>query len=180
VEAPTTGTTTTTITITDDVGYYATETFATTMDDLGTIETVTGSVPTTSSISFAPSGITTITVLSPSPISTSASSGSESDGGGGGGRDNSGLSTGAIAGVGIGVGLGVVFLAIGAILIFQRRRRKEDAPDGQLMPELGREEGPPIEMRATERRVYELVGKKKVDAAAEMPVGEKPRFELQG
>jgi hypothetical protein len=48
------------------------------------------------------------------------------------------------------------------------------------MPELGREEGPPVEMGATERRVFELVGKKKVDAAAEMPEGERPRFELQG
>jgi hypothetical protein len=134
---------TTTITVTD-VGYYTTETLATTTEDLDMIETLTGFVPTASSLSPVPSEITTIAVVSPSPISTSASSGRDSEWGGGGGRDSSGLSTGAIAGVGIGVGLGVVFLAVGVILVFRRRWRKEE--DGEPpMPELGGE-GPPVEM----------------------------------
>ncbi|KAL3441187.1 hypothetical protein BJX65DRAFT_314072 [Aspergillus insuetus] len=128
---PTTGTTTTTITITD------------------TPTTTTGP-PAISADQTSP---VTVTIYSHLPTQT------DSGGGGGGG---SSLSSSAKAGIGVGVALGgILFIAVGVIFWFQRRKRRlEDAlQESPVITETAIAKGPPYEVDATERRVFELPGK---------------------
>ncbi|KAL2798991.1 hypothetical protein BJX66DRAFT_294540 [Aspergillus keveii] len=131
IEPPQTGTTTTTIIITD------TPTPAT-------------QTPETSADQTAP---ITVTIYSPLPTQTDISSG----GGGGGG-----LSSGAKAGIGVGVALGgALLVAVGVIFWLRRqKRRMEDAlQEPPVVAPTLRVKGPPYEVEATERQVFELPGK---------------------
>ncbi|CBF76064.1 hypothetical protein AN3482.2 [Aspergillus nidulans FGSC A4] len=130
-----TGTTTTTITITGTPKPYTTS-------------TGTSSTTSDTSTDGDPTPQATVTIYSPLPTSN---------------RSGNSLTTGAKAGIGIGVALGVLLVILGAMIFLRRYRGSAKGGntgrselDSAPISESANKTDSPVEMEATERRVFEL------------------------
>jgi len=87
---------------------------------------------------------------------------------------NGGLSAGAKAGIAVGVVLGVALLALGAFLVFRRRKRRDDNTASEIQPNVD----PPIVEAYGVTDKHELaapIPPRQLDTPAQRPI-----WELQG
>jgi hypothetical protein len=133
-----------------------------------TTSTDTSSTTSDTSTDRDPTSPATVTIYSPLPTSSQ-------------GGDS--LTTGAKAGIGVGVALGVVLVTLGAIIFLRRYRGSAKGGntgrselDNGPIPESANKTDSPVEMEATERRVFELSTKSGLEEPG--PDKSRERYEL--